>query len=412
MTRRDLLPLLPASLASALSSCSSGSFAPASARVTPGIDALAASGFASIRNRRVGLITNQTSLTRSGTPSRLALQRALGRNLTALFTPEHGLDGREPAGLKVPSRRDPLTGLTAWSLYGSTRKPTREMLANVDCLLFDLQDIGARSYTYISTMALAMEACAEHDREFVVLDRPNPLGGLRIDGPPLSPQWKSFVGQIPVPYLHGMTAGELARMGNARGWWQGRPRLRIVPMQGWQRSMTWRDTGLRWIPTSPNIPHPDSPLYYATTGILGGLDGVDIGIGSPHPFEAAAGRNINPQQLASDLNARRFPGVHFQPWTSQRKPDFAGVRLRISPRTSTNLISLAVTLTSEISRRSNQLPLQQTRGDTLALFHKVWGSDRLWHDLRSQIPPDRITASYQNYPAFFQQARQPFLIYS
>ncbi len=415
MHRRNFLDLLPPALAAALASCSSpGSRLafPGTSSFALGIDVLAASGFAALRNQRVGLITNQTSVNSRGIPSRVVLQRALGRNLTTLFTPEHGLDGREPAGFKVQSRRDPLTGLTAWSLYGDTRKPSPRMLANVDVVLFDLQDIGSRSYTYISTMALAMEACAENRRGFMVLDRPNPIGGNRVQGPPLNPRWKSFVGQIPVPYLHGMTAGELARMGNARGWWKARPALRVVPMHGWNRSMVWRDTGLRWTPTSPNIPHPESPLYYAATGILGGLDGVDIGIGTPHPFEFAGGKGIDPHRFAADLSALRLPGVRFHPYHSQKKPGFAGVRLSIDPRGNTDLIALAVILTSEVVRRSNGLPLRQSTGDTRTLFHKVWGSDNLWLALNSRTPANRIIAGFQSYARSFAAARQPFLIYS
>ena len=262
MNRRHFLTL---SSASVLASCAGPGSAPRS--VTPasgtfalGIDVLRENNFSILRGKRTGLITNQTSVDGSGTPSRVVLQRALGPSFTTLFTPEHGLDGRERAGNKVASRRDPLTGLIAHSLYGSTRKPTPAMLVNVDVVCFDLQDIGSRSYTYISTMALAMEACGHAGKEFVVFDRPNPVGGLKVQGPPREERWKSFVGQVPVPYLHGMTAAELARMGNACGWWAALPQLSVIPMRGWRRGMTWRDTGLRWIPTSPNIPGPNSPL--------------------------------------------------------------------------------------------------------------------------------------------------------
>ena len=377
-----------------------------------GIDVLASTGFAVLRGKRVGLITNQTSVNGAGVPTRVVLQRALGGRFTSLFTPEHGLDGKEPAGYKVASRRDPVTGLKAWSLYGSTRKPTPAMLADVDCVLFDLQDIGCRSYTYISTMALAMEACAEQGKEFIVLDRPNPLGGQRVQGPPLSLRWKSFVGQIPVPYVHGMTAGELARMGNARGWWRGRAALRVVPMRGWQRGMTWRDTGLRWVPTSPNIPRAESPFYYVATGILGGLDGVDIGIGTSRPFEYAGGRGIDPARFAADLNAMRMPGVRFSPYVSTRKPGFAGAALNIDPRGGTDLVALAVVLASEVVRRTGGAPLCATRGDTLTLFHKVWGSDALWGALKAGVPAGRVIAGFQGYARQFAGQRAPFLIYT
>ena len=376
-----------------------------------GIDSLAQSGFAAVRGKRVGLILNQTSAAGNGLPSRVVLQRALGGNLTALYTPEHGLDGREKAGIHVTSRRDSLTGLPAFSLYGETRKPSPGMLANIDTILFDLQDIGSRSYTYISTMALAMEACAEQGKEFIVLDRPNPLGGLRISGPPLEPRWKSFVGQIPVPYVHGMTAGELAQMINAYGWIKARPRLTVIPMRGWQRPMIWRDTGLRWIATSPNIPGPESPFYYATTGILGGLNGVDIGIGTSRPFEYAGGPGIDPDELASSLNQRGIPGVRFRPYRSERKAGFAGVQILLDPRGSTDLLALAVVLTSEICRRTNNSPLRATSGDTRNLFHKVYGSDSLFRDLSTGRAVGSIIASWQPSLNAFRNARQRFLLY-
>ncbi len=380
--------------------------------VVLGIDRLAASGFAGLRGKRVGLILNQTSVAGNGSPSRFVLQRALGRQFTALYTPEHGLDGREVAGRQVRSRRDPLTGLVAHSLYGNTRKPTPEMLANIDVLLFDLQDIGSRSYTYVSTMALAMEACAEQGKAFMVLDRPNPLGGRRVSGPPLAPQWKSFVGQVPVPYVHGLTAGELARMIAARGWIKACPELAVVPLAGWSRSMVWGDTGLRWVPTSPNIPRCESPFYYAATGILGGLDGVDVGIGSGRPFEYAGGRGVDGREWAASLERRRLPGVRFRPYQSVVKPGFGGAQLLIDPRGGTDLLGLAVLLASEVCRRTGGAPLRATTGDSRSLFHKVYGSDSLFLDLQRGRPVGAIVASWQPSLEAFRRERQGHLLYS
>lgn len=417
MNRRHFLILAgPSVLASCAAPGGGKSVASAAAPrrsgpISLGIDTLAESGFAAVRGKRVGLILNQTSVARDGTPSRLVLQRALGRNFTALYTPEHGLDGREPAGFKVASRRDPLTGLPAHSLYGATRKPTPAMLADIDVLLFDLQDIGSRSYTYISTMVLAMEACAENGKEFIVLDRPNPLGGLRVQGPPLDPRWKSFVGQIPVPYVHGMTAGELARMTAASGWIKASPRLRVIPMRGWERWMTWRDTGLGWVPTSPNIPRQDSPFYYAATGILGGLSGVDIGIGAGCPFERAGSRGIDPRELAASLSRMGFPGVSFAPYVSENRPGFAGVHLRIDPRGSTDLMALAVVLTTEICRRTGNAPARATTGDKLTLFHKVYGSEALYRNLMAGRPAGPLIASWRPFLSHFNAARRPYLLY-
>src|SRR6266852_1692826 len=234
--------------------------ATARATVDLGIDVLEHNDYAILAGKRVGLITNQTGVNAEGVRTRVLLRKNC--NLVALYTPEHGLDGREKAGRYVRSRRDPVTGLIAHSLYGPTRKPTAAMLRGVDVLVFDLQDIGCRSYTYISTMGCCMEAAGENHIPFVVLDRPNPLGGLRIEGPSVEPRWISFVSQFPIPYVHGMTVGELAKMVNAKSWINGQCKLTVVPMRGWSRDLTWQETGLRWIATSPNIPHATSPLYY------------------------------------------------------------------------------------------------------------------------------------------------------
>lgn len=418
-----LLPFLGLLVATVMSSCapfggggSASTFAPnpqnqSNGPFALGIDRLIEDNFAILRGKRVGLITNQTSLTRTGEKTRVALQRGLGRNFTALYTPEHGLEGTEKAGIHVSSRRDPVTGLIAYSLYGATRKPSPQMLAPIDVMLFDLQDIGSRSYTYISTMALAMEAAAENGKEFIVLDRPNPIGGNRVQGPPLESQWKSFVGQIPVPYVHGMTAGELARMINGQGWIKRSPRLMVVPMRGWQRWMAWSDTGLRWKPTSPNIPGPNSPFYYATTGILGGLDGVDIGIGTSRPFEYAGGKGINPGDFAAYMNRMGIPGVRFAPYNSVKKPGFGGVQIILDPHGQTDLIALDLILTSEVIKRSGGAPLRATRGDTLNLFHKVYGSDSLWRDLNRGRPVGQIIAGWQPHNSRFRSARQSYLLY-
>ncbi|MDB6120210.1 MAG: hypothetical protein JWO08_3991, partial [Verrucomicrobiaceae bacterium] len=227
-----------------------------------GIDVLASRNFDLLRGKRVGLITNHTAYTGRGEMTRVVMKRALGANLTTLYGPEHGIFGTETAGKKVRDQRDPVTGLPVYSLHGDYRKPQPWMLKNIDVLVFDVQDIGCRSYTYISTMAVSMEAAAEAGKEFVVLDRPNPLGGQRVEGPPLESQWKSFVSQIPVPYVHGMTTGELALMIAAKGWIKRVPRVNVAKMQGWNRNMIWQDTGLRWHATSPNIPHAMSPAYY------------------------------------------------------------------------------------------------------------------------------------------------------
>ncbi len=373
-----------------------------------GVDVLASRGFDLLRGKRVGLITNHTSMTGRGERTRTVLQRALGRNLVALYAPEHGIDGTIGAGVHVSTRRDSVTGLTVYSLYGPTRKPTPAMLAPIDVLVFDLQDIGCRSYTYISTMIVAMEAAAENGKQFVVLDRPNPMGGGRVEGPPLEPKWKSFVGQIPVPYVHGMTAGELAMMAAARGWMAKVPRLDVVKMQGWQRSMVWQDTGLRWYRTSPNIPHATSPFYYVATGILGSATSVDIGIGTENPFGYAGGSGVNPQALLSYCQRLNTPGVTFSPYS---KSGFGGVRLNIHPRATADITALDILLLAEINRLSGGKVVSRMSGSKLNLFNKVYGSESLYHDLRHGVPATRIVSRWQSFNQSFRSQRQRFLLY-
>jgi uncharacterized protein YbbC (DUF1343 family) len=374
-----------------------------------GIDVLEENGFDLLRGKRVGLITNQTSVNRHGVKTRMVLKQSPQVNLVALYTPEHGLEGTEKAAVHIATRQDPLTGLIAHSLYGPTRKPTPQMLADIDVMLFDLQDIGSRSYTYISTMIRAMEACGESGKEFVVLDRPNPLGGLRVQGPPLERQWISFVGQVPTPYVHGMTAGELAQMANAKGWIAKSCRLTVVPVLGWNRGMTWENTGLRWVPTSPNIPKPSSPRYYAATGILGSLSGSDIGIGSDGPFEYVGGPGFDANEFTAYLNSLRLPGVRFTPYT---RNSFGGSRLVIEPHAPVDLAGLNLIFIDAVNRRIGSRDLfVRTAASNKDVFYKVYGSTNIESDLPRGVAPAKIIASWQSGNESFRRERQPYLIY-
>ncbi|MCE9518670.1 MAG: DUF1343 domain-containing protein [Verrucomicrobia bacterium] len=371
-----------------------------------GLDVLAGNGYDLLRGKRIGLITNQTSVTGSGTSTRVAMKRA-GVNLVALYAPEHGIDGTVGAGRHFGNQRDSATGLPIYSLYGATRKPTPQMLAGIDMLVFDIQDIGCRSYTYISTMIVSMEACAENGKEFTVLDRPNPLGGLRVEGPSVSPSWKSFVSQVPTPYVHGMTAGELAMMACGEGWVK-RPHLHVVKMQGWGRNMVWQDLGLGWRRTSPNIPNGMSPFNYVATGILGGAASVDVGIGWGEPFAYAGGAGVNPQAMAEACRRMGFSDVGFTPYSHG---GFGGVKLSYSPRTSASLTALDVYLLAEINRQTRGAAVGRLRGDQLSLFNKVYGSDSLYRDLRRGVPASRIVASWAGFENNFRMRRQRYLLY-
>ena len=377
---------------------------PAFAGIQLGIDVLQQQDFAPLRGKRVGLITNQTGVSSSGVRSRVILKKSV--NLVALFTPEHGLDGTEKAGGYVSSRKDSLTGLIAHSLYGDTRKPTAKMLAGIDVLVFDMQDIGCRSYTYVSTMVKCMEAAGEKGIEFVVLDRPNPLGGLRVEGPPMESQWVSFVGQLPVPYVHGMTVGELAKMANERGWVQPRCKLHVVPMQGWKRSMAWTDTGLRWVPTSPNIPKATSPAYYVATGLVGELAGVETGCGGPTPFEIISARGLSAERFVKYMDSQGFGGVTFSPYGS---PPCGGARLSIDPHASANLTAIGVYFVAQANRGANLDG--QSHAEHLNLFDKCYGSDAVRKQVEKGTSASAIVAGWAPNVSRFQSIRGPYLLY-
>jgi uncharacterized protein YbbC (DUF1343 family) len=374
------------------------------ANIQLGIDVLQEQNFALLRGKRVGLVTNQTGVNSNGVKTRVILKRSV--NLVALYTPEHGLDGTEKAGKYVASRRDPVTGLVAYSLYGDTRKPTPRMLEGIDVLVYDMQDIGCRSYTYVSTMVKCMEAAGEKGIEFVVLDRPNPIGGVRVEGPGVEQPWVSFVSQLPVPYVHGMTVGELAKMANARGWVQPSCKLSVVPMRGWQRSMTWSETGLRWVPTSPNIPRATSPLYYVATGLVGELAGVETGCGGPAPFEIVSAKGLSSDRFVRYMQSQGFSGVSFTPYG---KDPAGGARLSINPHAPANLTAIGTYFLSQAQRGGNLFA--RSNGEHLSLFFKCYGSDSVRKQVERGVAPSTIVASWMPFVSRFQSLRAPYLLY-
>lgn len=286
-----------------------------SAQVKPGIEVLRERGFDVLRGKRVGLITNPTGVDNNLKSTIDILHESPEVNLVALFAPEHGVRGDIPAGQKVAAARDAATGVKVHSLYGAARRPTAEMLKDVDVLVYDIQDNGCRSYTFISTMGLAMEQCARLGKEFVVLDRPNPLGGDKVEGPVTDADCRSFVGQYPIPYLYGLTSGELARMLAGEGMIKSEKplKLTVVPMCGWNRRMRFGDTGMPWVLPSPHLPSAETAVYYPATGIAGELDYLSIGVGYTLPFRTFAASWIDGRKLAGRLNKLSLPGVKFRP---------------------------------------------------------------------------------------------------
>ena len=285
--------------------------------VKPGIEVLRESNFECLKGKRVGLITNPTGVDNDLRSTIDILHESPEVNLVALFAPEHGVRGDIPAGQKVTSTTDKATGVKVYSLYGATRKPTPEMLKDIDVLVYDIQDNGCRSYTFISTMGLAMEQCANLGKEFVVLDRPNPLGGKKIEGLLTEPDCTSFVSQYPIPYIYGLTPGELARLLYEEKMFSTQKplKLTVVPMKGWSRDMLFADTGMPWVLPSPHIPSAETAIYYPATGIAGELDYLSIGVGYTMPFRTFAAPWINGRKLADNLNALQLPGIAFRPVT-------------------------------------------------------------------------------------------------
>lgn len=384
-----------------------------------GIDVLVEQDFAPVAGLRVGLITNPTGVTADLRATVDVLHQTDKCKLVALFGPEHGVRGNYAAGDKVEDATDADTGLPAYSLYGANRKPTAEMLADIDAIAFDIQDIGSRSYTYISTMAAAMESAAEHGKKFVVLDRPNPLNGNRIEGRPLDLTYKSFVGYLPVPYVHGMTVGEMAKMINEEGWLPDGAKcdLVVVPMKGWKRAMHFDDTGLTWVPTSPHVPRADTSLYYAATGIMGELHAVNEGVGYPLPFELAGKPGISAQKLADALNSRKLAGVSFRPMYYQpyygtyKTETCGGVQILFTDRSSVHLTSIQFYVMDAIKKLDGGKDLQLFGGKRDNMFDKVCGTDQIRKAIAAGEPVEKVLDLWNEGAEDFREARKKYLLY-
>jgi uncharacterized protein YbbC (DUF1343 family) len=337
----------------------------------------------------------------------------------ALFGPEHGVRGDFSAGETIGTSTDPVTRLPVYSLYGSTRKPAKDMLKGIDVLVYDIQDIGSRSYTYISTLGLAMEAAAENNIEFVVLDRPNPLGGIKMEGPVTRDGFFSFVSQYQVPYIHGMTVGELALYLNGEGLLKNgvKCRLEVVKMKGWQRSMTFEKTGLPWVPSSPHIPQAESPVFYPATGIVGELYIVSIGVGYTLPFQLFAAEWIDADSLAASMNKLKINGVifrpiHYTPYYSvlTGKP-VNGVQIHITDPEKTPLSLIQFYLLQEAHKlwpAKNVFDLCEK--SRLSMFDKVCGTDQVRIIFSRTFSVDSIAGIWsQDIPVFRKKAEKYFL---
>ena len=373
----------------------------AARRVRLGLDVVAAENFARLRGERVGLVTNQAGVDGNGESTITVLHgrgRRAGVNLVALFGPEHGIYGDVPAEKIVANQRDERlgTGLPVFSLYGGTRRPTPDMLRGITKMVIDLQDVGARSYTFVSCMRLVMEACFEAGIPVLVLDRPNPLGGLKADGPMLDRKWQSYVGMYPVPYVHGLTIGELARAALGENWLtlspeaRSRARLEVAGMIGWRRSMLWRDTGLKWIPTSPYISSPDAAEGYAMTGLgccIGNFSHTFTASRRPlrlvRPFRFLGYAGKDEKEVAAAVNGFRVAGLRGVPAVleGEKAAKSRGALLVIEDWRKLRPTELSFHMMRQCCVWEKSNPFAASRGNERELFLKHLGDEKFFDAL-------------------------------
>ena len=386
--------------------------------VKTGIEVLKAQRFELLEGKRVGLITNPTGVDDGLRSTVDILNEAPNVELVALFGPEHGVRGDAHAGDHVGNQTDPVTGLPVYSLYGKTRKPTPEMLRGIDVLVYDIQDIGCRSFTYISTMGEAMAAAAENGLEFVVLDRPNPLGGRKGEGPLVQDGFFSFVSQYRIPYVYGLTCGELAMLLNGEGM-IGKPcNLHVVAMEGWKRDMVYEDTGLQWIPSSPHIPQAETAFFYPASGIVGDFGYLSIGVGYTIPFQMFAAEWIDAEQFADSLNALKLPGVIFRPihvkpfYSVGQGKQLHGVQVHLTKYPDAPLTDIQFYVMQEIARLyPDRAVLANADTARFRMMDQVTGSDYVRKTFAARNRFEDIRAYWYKDVAPFRTLSRKYYLY-
>ena len=378
------------------------------AKVTLGDEVFLQNAWRDLHGRCVGVVTNQTGVTSRLEPIVDAIKRNNKICIKAIYSPEHGLRGDRLAGAYVASYTDDRTGLPVYSLYGSTRHPNAEMLKGVDVLLFDIQDVGDRAYTYISTMAYVMESAKQFGKEIWVLDRPNPIGGM-VEGPVLDSRYKSFIGLYPIAMRHGMTVGELARLFNDH--FGIHARLRVITMHGYRHEMLWPDTGLQWVQSSPNIPEWSTTVVYPGTGLIDNA-GINNGTGYTKPFKYAGALGLDGEKLANRLNARNIPGVYFRPayWTPMsgfwKDKQLSGVELDVfDPHTFPSVRTAVEILTAVRDIAPQALAVKEKALNT------DWGTDALTLGLKNGTSADALLKSWAPGVRAFEALRRQYLLY-
>jgi uncharacterized protein YbbC (DUF1343 family) len=387
-------------------------------RVRTGLEILLAKP-GGLRGLRVGLIANPTAVTPELSHAVKLFKESKAFDLTAIFSPEHGLWADAQDLVEIGDGRDPLTGCPIFSLYGPKRAPSAEQLANVDALIFDLQDVGARYYTFIYTMLHAMEACAAHKKTFVVLDRPNPIGGQTVEGNILDPAFSSFVGRHPLPIRHGMTVGELARLFREERVLD--VDLRVIRMRGWRRGMSFEETGLQWIQPSPNMPTVDTAHVYPGGCLVEGTN-LSEGRGTTRPFELVGAPWLDPWRLADDLMRARLPGTRFRPVfftpTFQKHAGCAcgGVQVHVVDRARFRpyLTYLWIIVMARAQNRAAfawRKPPYEYEHVKLPI-DILCGTDRVRRSIEEGVSPNDWLGDWKRDEAAFRKRRKKHLLYS
>lgn len=391
--------------------------------VLTGIEVLRSRNFEGLEGKRVGLLTNPSGIDRNLRSTIDILYEAENVDLVALFAPEHGVRGDVYAGGHLSDSKDETTGLPVYSLYGSTRQPTAEMLKGLDVVVYDIQDVGTRSYTFISSLGLLMRACAAQGVEVMVLDRPNPLGGLKVEGCVVEDRFHSFISEFKIPYIYGLTVGELATLINEEGLNCGEKgdkaplkcRLSVIPMQGWERDMTFLETGLPWVLPSPNIPYPQSAVDYPCAGIAGELGYLNIGVGYTLPFETFAAEWIDADDLKARLESYEIPGVRFR--TIHYKPTSGadsgkllhGVQYYVTDYDSAELTMIQFWVMQAVHELyPSRSPFSQGKNSS---FDRVCGTDYVRKAFESGFKTDDIRTYWFKDAESFRSLSENYYLY-
>lgn len=395
-------------------------------KVRPGIEVLESRGFEGLKGKRVGLVTNPSGVDRNLRSTIDILHDAKDVELVALFGPEHGVRGDAYAGDKVSDDVDPVTGVKVFSIYGKYREPSQEMLDGIDVMVYDIQDVGTRSYTFISTLGLVMRACAKKGIEVMVLDRPNPLGGLKVEGCCVEPGYYSFVSEFEIPYIYGLTVGELAIMINEEGLNRGEKgyepalkcKLSVIPMDGWRRKMSYVETGLPWVLPSPNIPYPQSAVNYPSSGITGEFNNyLNIGIGYTLPFETFAAEWIDAEALKKELDSYNLPGIafriiHYKPIAGSSKGKLLhGVQFYYTDYEAADITLTQFYVMQAVNRLYPEHNPFEMSKDRIGMFDKVCGTDYVRRNFSKRMEVSDIIDYWNKDVKKFKTLSKKYYIY-